>query len=61
MPNQWCGSLVDAPGKTFVLDTNFNFNFFSLVAGNGEKKRFWEDVWAGDRPFNRTFPRPYDV
>ena len=32
---------------------------FKLMVGNGQKVRFWEDVWLQDRPFSLTFPRLY--
>ncbi|WKA01530.1 hypothetical protein VitviT2T_019810 [Vitis vinifera] len=41
------------------------FQGFSLitryVVGNGERIRFWEDLWWGDQPFGTQYPRLFRV
>lgn len=31
------------------------------LIGNGEKTRFWKDVWFGDRSLKEAFPRLYSL
>ena len=33
----------------------------SFVVGNGEKTRFWEDIWLGDKPLASQYPSLYNI
>lgn len=33
---------------------------FAREVGNGEKTRFWEDMWIGDTPLAHQFPILYN-
>ena len=37
------------------------FKFRRKVIGNGERTRFWEDLWVGDRPLCERFSRLYNL
>ena len=35
--------------------------FTRFVVGNGERIRFWEDLWWGDQPLGTQYPRLFRV
>ena len=35
--------------------------YIRLVAGNGERIQFWEDLWWGDQPLSSQFASLYKV
>ena len=36
-------------------------NGIKMMVGNGEKTRFWEDVWLAELPLAEKFPRLYSI
>ena len=36
-------------------------NGIKMMVGNGEKTRFWEDVWIAETPLAEKFPRLYSI
>jgi hypothetical protein len=43
---------------------NVEDEFFSrgtMVIGNGQKTRFWEDIWLGDTPLKDQYPMLYNI
>jgi hypothetical protein len=43
---------------------NVKEEFFSrgtMVIGNGQKTRFWEDIWLGDTPLKDQYPMLYNI
>ena len=37
------------------------FSRGSLVVGNGETTRFWEDIWLGNSPLMNQYPLLYNI
>jgi hypothetical protein len=37
------------------------FPFLSFKVGNGERVRFWYDVWCGDGPLKVVFPGLFSI
>ena len=42
-----------------MKDEFFERGSFSI--GNGEKVRFWEDTWLGDKPLSSQYPSLYRI
>ncbi|XP_017256437.1 uncharacterized protein LOC108225996 [Daucus carota subsp. sativus] len=42
-------------------DRNKLENGFVWKVNNGKSIRFWEDIWYGDRPFNKVYSRLYSI
>jgi hypothetical protein len=43
---------------------NVKDEFFSratMIIGNGQKTRFWEDIWLGDTPLKDQYPMLYNI
>jgi hypothetical protein len=53
---------TDSPiwkGLMYVKDEFFSRG--TMVIGNGQKTRFWEDIWLGDTPLKDQYPMLYNI
>ncbi|RVX05595.1 Transposon TX1 uncharacterized 149 kDa protein [Vitis vinifera] len=57
--------VMESDGHIAVLGKLLLFQGFSFitryVVGNGERIRFWEDLWWGDQPLGTQYPRLFRV
>ena len=65
-PNGWDANTVvrwshKYPWKAIAQFFNMFFQFTRLAVGNGERIRFWEDLWWGDQSFCSQYPDLYRV
>ena len=65
-PNRWDANMVvrwshKCPWKAIAQNFHLFIHHTLLMVGNGERVRFWEDLWLGDQPLCAQYPDLYRV
>ena len=60
MPTIWSDGHIVVLGRLAQISQEFS-KFTRFVVGDGDRIRFWEDLWWGDQPLGVQYPRLLSV